>query len=89
MLSEAALRPFRRQFQPVWSPNRLKALRRALNATQSGFSTIIGTERHSVTRWETGVQIPKMAVQRLIWLLERSIQGRPVTLEALLTWADD
>jgi len=60
-----------------------------LNVPQEGIAGVTSTTRQAVDRWERGIQVPSRSAQRLIWLLERSIQGRPITLEALLTWADD
>jgi DNA-binding transcriptional regulator YiaG len=43
------------------SPNQIRAIRNSLNLTQQQLADRIGTQRHTVARWETGVNEPKGA----------------------------
>jgi len=43
------------------SPRQVLKLRKALGLTQQGLADLIGAQRHSVARWETGVHEPRGA----------------------------
>jgi type I restriction enzyme M protein len=43
------------------SPSQIRAIRKSLNLTQQQLADRIGAQRHTVARWETGVNKPKGA----------------------------
>jgi DNA-binding transcriptional regulator YiaG len=43
------------------SPNQVRKLREALKLTQQQLADLIGAQRHTVARWETGVNEPRGA----------------------------
>ncbi|HLN88014.1 MAG TPA: helix-turn-helix domain-containing protein [Candidatus Limnocylindrales bacterium] len=43
------------------SPKQVLKLRKALGLTQQALADLIGAQRHSVARWETGVHEPRGA----------------------------
>jgi len=45
----------------TWTPERLKALRKAFGDTQIAFAERVGVSRWAVVNWETGGPIPLMA----------------------------
>ena len=43
------------------SPKQIVNIRKALGLTQQALADLIGAQRHSVARWETGVHEPRGA----------------------------
>jgi DNA-binding transcriptional regulator YiaG len=50
-----------RMIQSAMSPKQILAIRKSLKLTQQQLADRIGAQRHTVARWETGVNEPKGA----------------------------
>jgi DNA-binding transcriptional regulator YiaG len=60
------------------SPKQILAIRKSLKLTQQQVADRIGAQRHTVARWETGVNEPKGAyLKALNELATRSTRKKP------------
>ena len=59
----------------VWTPERIKAIRDGLGLSQVDFAHRVGTDPGTVSRWETGRNVPRpKAVTRMLEKLERKVR---------------
>ncbi len=54
-----------------WDPGAIKKLRQDLRLTQEELADKVGTERNTVTRWESGVSKPRLLSQRRLDELDK------------------
>lgn len=67
----------RNGFGVVFSPERILAIRRAMNLTQEQFSATLGVTFSTVNRWERGKTTPNLIARRILLSLEsRYVSGR-------------
>ena len=56
----------------------IRAIRTALNLTQTQFNTLFGVQDRSVSRWETNSLIPTPHQQQVLERLARAAKGPPL-----------
>jgi DNA-binding transcriptional regulator YiaG len=61
--------------QDGMSPNQILAIRESLKLTQQQLADRIGAQRHTIARWESGVNEPKGAYLKA--LTELAVKTRP------------
>ena len=60
-----------------WTPQRIKAIRDGLGMSQLDFANLIGTGPSTVSRWETGRNVPRpRAVIRILEKLEPKVKKK-------------
>jgi len=55
----------------AWTPERIKQLRKALEATQKAFAEMVGVTREYVNHLEKGVKIPSKTLCILFTCMEK------------------
>jgi DNA-binding transcriptional regulator YiaG len=61
------------------SPKRILAIRKFLRLTQQQLANTIGAQRHTVARWETGVNAPKGAYLKALNELAATAKAKKKT----------
>jgi type I restriction enzyme M protein len=59
------------------SPKQIRAIRTSLHLTQQQLADRIGAQRHTVARWETGVNEPKGAYLKALQELANKTKAKP------------
>jgi DNA-binding transcriptional regulator YiaG len=65
-----------RMIQVAMSPKQIRAIRNSLKLTQQEVADRIGAQRHTVARWETGVNKPKGAYLKALNELAISVKKK-------------
>src|SRR5690348_12248254 len=65
------------------TPKQIKDLRASLNLTQQQLADIIGAQRVTVARWETGANVPRGVYRRMLEFLAKTKKTRSAETKSL------